>query len=298
MALLPQIKRSLKTVLHAPASPVATLLGISLQLDLSRELARLQSELRRTMPENPAAFGYKVYSQADEDGIIDHICGRLGIEHGSFVEIGCGDGRENNSHFLLLKGWQGAWVDGDPANIAAIRTALPVSDRLRVIEAMVTRENVTPLLGPEVSRLGSLDLLSVDIDGNDLHVAASAVAAFRPRVLIGEYNAKFPYPMRVSVAYEPQRAWQGNDYQGASLGAWVDALAADYGLVCCNLAGTNAFFVRRDCLGAFSNFSPQQLFQPARFFLTALQSGHPPSLAFLADSLRPGSNSKVRGIPK
>ena len=78
------------------------------------------------MPENPAGFGYKVYSQADEDGIIDHICGRLGIENGSFAEIGCGDGRENNSHCLLLKGWRGVWIDGDSANIAAIRAALPV----------------------------------------------------------------------------------------------------------------------------------------------------------------------------
>jgi len=292
MALLPQIKRSLKTVLHAPASPVATLLGTSLQLDLSRELARLQSELRRTMPENPAAFGYKVYSQSDEDGIIDHICGRLGIEHGSFVEIGCGDGRENNSHFLLLKGWQGAWVDGDPANIAAIRTALPVSDRLRVIEAMVTRENVTALLTPEVSRLGNLDILSVDIDGNDLQVAASAVGAFRPRVFVGEYNSKFPFPMKVAVTYEPLRSWQGDDYQGASLAAWVEALANDYGLVCCNLAGTNAFFVRRDCLGAFTSYPPEQLYQPARFHLTALQSGHPPSLSFLADSLLQSSRSR------
>ena len=290
MALLPQIKRSLKYVLHAPASPVATLLGTSLQLELSRELARLQSEVREAMPESPAGFGYKVYSQADEDGIIAHICGRLGIENGSFAEIGCGDGRENNSHCLLLKGWRGLWVDGDPANIAAIRAALPTSDRLRVIEAMVTRENVTALLETEVSRLGALDLLSVDIDGNDLQVAAPAVSAFRPRILIGEYNAKFPYPMRVSVKYEPQRTWQGDDYQGSSLAAWVDAFAADYGLVCCNLSGTNAFFVRRDCLGAFNNYPPEQLYQPARFHLTALQSGHPPSLSFLADALGRGDS--------
>jgi hypothetical protein len=239
------------------------------------------------MPESPAGFGYKVYSQADEDGIIDRICDRLGVRAGSFAEIGCGNGRENNSHFLLLKGWRGVWIDGDPANIAAIRAALPASERLQVIEAMVTRENVGALLAPEVKRLGALDLLSVDIDGNDLQVASAAIAAFRPRIVVGEYNAKFPYPLQIAVTYEPLRSWQGDDYQGASLGAWIEALAADYGLVCCNLAGTNAFFVRRDSLGVFTAYAPEALYQPARFHLTALQSGHPPSLTFLADALRP-----------
>ncbi len=56
------------------------------------------------MPENPAAYGFKVYSQADEDGVVDNITQRIGIDRGSFIEIGCGDGRENNSHYLLLKG--------------------------------------------------------------------------------------------------------------------------------------------------------------------------------------------------
>ena len=87
-----------------------------LQLELSRELARLQADVRTAMPDNPAACGFKVYSQADEDGIIEEICRRLGIERGHFIEIGCGDGRENNSHYLLLKGWRGIWVDGDANN--------------------------------------------------------------------------------------------------------------------------------------------------------------------------------------
>jgi hypothetical protein len=230
MAFLPPIKRSLRKLLHAPAAPVVTAFGDLLQLELARELARLQSELRPTMPGNPAGHGFKVYSQADEDGIIEHICARLGIGPGVFAEIGCGDGRENNTHYLLLKGWRGAWVDGSAANIEAIRGAL---------------------LRPALDALGPLDLLSVDVDGNDLPIAQAAVAAFRPRVVIAEYNAKFPYPMNVAVSYDPQRCWQGDDYHGASLAAWIEGLGPDYGLVCCNLAGTNAFFVRRQDLQLF-----------------------------------------------
>lgn len=286
MAFLSSLKRALKAVAHAPASPVATVLDVHLQLELSRELARLQSDLRRAMPENPAGWGYKVYSQADEDGILDVICHRLKLRSGVFVEIGCGDGRENNTHYLLLKGWRGVWIEGNAEHVSFIRAVLPQSDRLELIQAFVTRENVAQLLRPVLSSFGSLDILSVDIDSNDLEVAQAAIAAFEPKIVVGEYNAKFPYPLKLVFDYEPARMWQGDDYQGASLAAWTDRLKPDYRLVSCNLAGTNAFFVRSDGLEPFREYPPEQLYQPARFYLTALQSGHRPGLSFLANYLR------------
>jgi hypothetical protein len=64
--------------LYDHASTAASLDAL-LQIELSRELARLQAELRATMPDNPACCGFKVYSQADEDGILEEICRRLGL---------------------------------------------------------------------------------------------------------------------------------------------------------------------------------------------------------------------------
>ena len=49
--------------------------------------------------------GLKVYSQADEDGIIQEIFKRLGVLKKTFIEIGVGDGTENNTLYLLLQGW-------------------------------------------------------------------------------------------------------------------------------------------------------------------------------------------------
>lgn len=283
--VLSRLKRSIQAALQPNAASTAATLHATLQLELSRELARLQAELRQTMPENPAGCGFKVYSQADEDGILEEVCKRLGIDAGNFVEIGCGDGRENNAHYLLLKGWRGVWVDGNAANIAAIRRSLPASDRLWLLEAMVTRENVVELLAPAVRTLGSLDLLSVDVDGNDLPIAQAAIAEHSPKVVVAEYNAKFPPPLALGVKYDSSRAWEGDDYHGASLAAWAHALDPDYRLVCCNLAGTNAFFVRRELSQPFGNYSLEQLYQPARFHLTALRAGHSPTLSFLADGL-------------
>ena len=51
--------------------------------------------------------GYRVYSQNDEDGIIESIFSDIGINNKLFIEIGIGNGIENNTHYLLLKNWTG-----------------------------------------------------------------------------------------------------------------------------------------------------------------------------------------------
>jgi hypothetical protein len=49
-------------------------------------------------------YGYKVYSQNDEDGIIEEIFNRINTTNKVFVEFGVGNGLESNCHFLLHKG--------------------------------------------------------------------------------------------------------------------------------------------------------------------------------------------------
>ena len=286
MSILSRLQRRMTELMPSHAAPVAALLDAALQLELSREFDRLQQALQVSMPQNPAARGFKVYSQSDEDGIVQDICSTLGLEHGIFAEIGCGDGRENNTHYLLLKGWRGVWIDADSSNIGALRNVLPASGTLRLVEAQVTRENVLPLLQPALDAFGSgLDLLSIDVDGNDLTIARSVANALRPKIIVGEYNAKFPYPMVAEITYQPQQKWQGDDYHGASLAAWVQQLAPEYQLVSCNLAGTNAFFVQAPYIERFGWYPPEKLYQPARFHLTALRAGHAPSLSYLRQML-------------
>ena len=279
----------IRDLLHGRSKAAAACADAHLQLQLAREMAQLRRELCGSMPDNPAAHGFKVYSQSDEDGIIETICSRLQLDTGTFVEIGCGNGHENNTHYLLLKGWRGVWIDSDPSNVALIRASLPdATGQLRVAECPVTTESVANLLRKELTALDatrSLDLLSIDIDGNDLPVALAASEATSPKVLIVEYNAKFPYPMAQCMKYDPVHTWNNDDYHGASLGAWVEAFGTRYRLICCNLAGTNAFFVRSDLAAQFSLLQPADLYQPARFYLTALRSGHPSSLSFLANHL-------------
>ena len=62
-------------------------------------------------PKNLINYGFKVYSQSDEDGIIDEIFKRIGTKKKIFIEFGLQDGKECNTTFLLKSGWRGSWVD-------------------------------------------------------------------------------------------------------------------------------------------------------------------------------------------
>ena len=278
------------------ASPVQRVLSSAfpaamLQSALSQEADRLRLAIAAATPGNPAAAGYQTYSQTDEDGILEDIFGRIGDGQRTFAEMGCGDGRQNNTHLLLLKGWRGMWIDGDAERIEFIAGQFPLAtSRLSVMEAFVTRENVVELVTRGLSRMGAeigaLDLFSLDLDGNDLEILSALLQAGEPRVLCLEYNAKFRLPIEVAVSYDSAHVWAKDDYHGASLAAILSRISDRYTLVCCNIAGVNAFFARNDLAGPLSPYPAEVLYQPPRHHLALMTSGHAASLKFLAASLR------------
>ena len=123
----------------------------------------------------------------------------------------------------------------------------------------------------------TVNLVSMDLDGNDLHFVRTILEArYAPELFIVEYNAKFPPPIRFSIDYDPAYTWQGGDYSGASLQAFVDVFDSfGYRLVCCNVTGINAFFVRGDHADRFADVpaDPQRLFMPPDYNWF-IQSGH------------------------
>ena len=156
-------------------------------------------------------FGFKAYSQNEEDGIIKEIFKRIGTTNKTFVEIGVGNGLENNTLHLLLQGWNGLWVDGATEFVAHINQKFAFSlnnGTLKVRHAWVQRDNINELIaeGPEAGR--ALDLLSLDIDGNDYHVL-EAVESLNARVVVIEYNPKYPPPVKWVKAHNGNR-W--NEY--------------------------------------------------------------------------------------
>jgi hypothetical protein len=225
-------------------------------------------------------FGFKVYSQTDEDGIIQEIFARIGYGSKTFVEFGVGNGLENNTVKLLLEGWRGLWMEGSSSLVSQIEVKFREVVRqghLQLRHAFINRDNINQLIGETFK--SEIDLISIDIDGNDIYLL-EALQVVNPRVIVIEYNAKFPPPMSIAQTYDATFRWRGTDYYGASLEAITKiAERKGYSLVGCGIAGVNAFFVRNDLLA--DKFCPPYTstnhYQPARYFLVPTYiAGHEP----------------------
>jgi hypothetical protein len=195
-------------------------------------------------------YGRKSFSQSDEDGLTLEVIRRLGIDNGTFVEFGVGNGTENNTLLLAALGWNGFWVGGQ--NLAF---SVDESKRLDFYKRWVTKENILEIFREGCLRLERKpDVISLDLDGNDLYLYEELLSnGIRPSFFIAEYNARFIPPIKFSVEYDANHRWVNDDYFGASLTSLNELfLKYDYTLICCNAAtGANAFFVRNEFVGLF-----------------------------------------------
>lgn len=231
----------------------------------------LQNSLRFQDRKRLLRYGHKVYSQSDEDGMLQEILSRIGSKSNTFVEIGVQNGTESNTTCLLVQGWTGVWIEGSPKFANSIRKAFRVlldTGRLVLKESFVTAENINEI----VTDLGvdrEIDVLSIDIDGNDFHVF-KAMRVMNPRVVIIEYNAKFTPPIEWVMKYNPNHIWDHTDYFGASLKSMEKMFSAKgYALVGCSISGTNAFFVREDLLEDkfCAPYTAENHYEPARYWM-------------------------------
>ena len=235
---------------------------------------------------NPLAlenFGYKVYSENDEDGIIQEIFKRIGTESKEFVEFGVSNGLECNSHYLLHLGWHGLWLEGNPNFCREISHKFrPVikTGKLRVVPAFIDRENIEELITKNRNTEKAdvpPDFMSIDLDGNDWYVW-DAITTLKPRLVCIEYNGKFPPECDWKQAYNANHVWDLTDWQGASLKA-MELLGRKKGYVLVGtcLKGANAFFVRED-LYSKEKFldmdTAEALYNPYRKNLKFEAAGH------------------------
>jgi hypothetical protein len=240
-------------------------------------LDRERRTLDKTDPSALVHFGYSVNSQNAEDGMIQAIFSRIATTSRTFVEIGVGNGCENNTAFLVGLGWKGFWIDGDPSFLQTLAT-FSKRNSLNTAVAIVTRENVEQILA-SLSVPQEFDLLSLDVDQNTYHVW-DGIHSYKPRVIVIEYNSSLPPDIDWVSKYDPDKLWDGSVSFGASLKA-LERLGRSkgYSLIGCDSAGVNAFFLRDDLVsGTFSGpFNAQTHYRPPRYSLQ-LPKGHRPAL--------------------
>jgi hypothetical protein len=263
----------LKQLLSSRTDIMITRATAARQLRLTQELfvTTLLASSRYDDPKRLNRYEGQVFSQNGEDGIISEIFSRIGSTNRVFVEFGAGDGSENNSAYLLLKGWSGYWFDGDSQNLDSIgsKFAHAISEK----QLIASREFFTAETAASIFERHRIpeefDFLSIDIDRNTSWVWR-ALRAFRPRVCAVEYNASIPPQDDWEIPYEAEARWNGTLIFGAGLLA-LEKIGKDlgYSVVACDLSGANAFFVRSDLTSnLFSEpFTALHHYEPPRLFL-------------------------------
>ncbi|MEW6302259.1 MAG: hypothetical protein AB1705_02235 [Verrucomicrobiota bacterium] len=235
----------------------------SKHLDLIRDLdkrARLRTEERQ------------IFSQFGEDGLILYFLSRIGAPHKNFIEFGIEDGVECNAANVAINfGWAGLFLEGSPSLAERAREFYHrrhriAPDHVRIESHFLTRENVNDIFA-KYGYTGEIDLLSLDIDGNDYWLW-EAIQVVTPRLVVIEYNATFGAERAVTVPYEAAFQREAKHpsgwYHGASLRA-LNKLAKrkGYFLGGCDSSGANAFFVREDVgRGKVEELTVEEAFYP------------------------------------
>jgi len=234
-----------------------------------QSLARdLQKDERYADPKRLERFGFSIGSQNEEDGMLVEVFRRIGEGNRTFFEFGVGTGLQNNTYYFLLTGWKGWWIEINAPKVQFMRSHFApaiLEKRLVLSDTPVDAGNIEAIC-TQMGIPDEIDLLSIDIDGNDYHVFA-AMERVKARVVVLEYNGSFPPPQRMVGAYDPSYSYNENTYIGASLQSLTDlAEKKGYQLVGCNVTGLNCIFVRKDLArGKFAEpATPEHLYNTPR----------------------------------
>jgi hypothetical protein len=224
---------------------------------LDGQLTEINARARRRECHNEFARKYacKHFSQSDEDGITLEIIKRvINPRQKTFIEIGVGNGQENNTLVLLSIGWRGVWLGGEDLCFDIVEPG----KRLTFIKSWISNENIINLASRALVQanidIHNLGLLSIDLDGNDYYLLKSLLeAGCLPEVIVCEYNAIFPPSAEWCQAYNPNHQWASDHLFGASLLSFVKLLEEyNYFPVACNPGtGCNVFFAKISYRSAF-----------------------------------------------
>ena len=220
------------------------------QLAMAMGRAAATAPLRNIDPTRPETWEFRAFSQHGEDGVLDYLTSRLLKPSKYFVEIGIGDGTENNSAwFALAHYYRGIMIDGNAKGIAwAKYLLLNMNYGLRFEQCFVTVEEIQKVVD-FIEKPLDPDFFSLDIDGNDYWIAKALLeAGVRPKIWVVEYNSVFGPDRSLTVPYKSdfvvKQGFGSSLYLGCSITAWRRLMARyGYHFVTVEASGCNAFFV-------------------------------------------------------
>ncbi len=164
--------------------------------------ASVTSSLRNIDYTDPTTWEFCGFSQNGEDGIIDVLINKLKNPNRYCIEIGIGDGIQNNTAWLLFaRRYTGMMIDGAKNMVRRCKYLLDFHCLLDTLSMFVDKHNVNEI--KEKALYWNPDVFSLDIDGNDYYVAEALFnIGFRPKIVVVEYNSAFGSEESIAIKYE------------------------------------------------------------------------------------------------
>jgi hypothetical protein len=219
--------------------------------------------------------GYRIFSQFDEDGVILFCLAVAETGTRRFVDIGSGDGliASNTANLALNLGFHGLFVDAREPEIERGRRFYATHPDTRerpplFVHGFVTRENVNDIVRGAGFE-GEIDVLSIDIDGNDYWIL-EALECVQPRLVCIETHTELGLEDFVAP-YDPKfdghRAPPGTRIGASPVATTLLAERLGYRLVGANLYGFNTLYLRADLVpgGLLPTIAVEEVFRHASY---------------------------------
>ncbi len=200
--------------------------------------------------QHPKLFDFRenIYSQFGEDGVIRKIFEIIGSRSKVSVEFGAWDGfyLSNTANLWVNEGWKGVLIECDRSRFNDLVKNVHSYNCVPVNRAVgKDSHDCLETILREINFSDPIDLLSIDIDGNDYYIFQS-LAYLRPRVIICEYNPTFPAHLDMYPDY--------NNYTGCSVTALM-RIAKEKGYSLIAITDVNCFFVLDEEFDKFTNYT-------------------------------------------
>lgn len=202
-------------------------------------------------------ISFKVFSQNNEDAILEYLILSLKLKDIKFVEIGTEDYSESNTRYIYEKyNCDGLIVDNTSNLISKVSQHLDVwKGNLAIEENFVNIENINILINKYFPNK-SIDIFSLDIDGIDYWILKELPDDIS-KVIVAEYNPYFGPDLEITVPYSQN--FNRSEYHSSNL-CWGMSLRAlinlmedkGFDFVGSNSLRNNAFFIKNEFINLLS----------------------------------------------
>ena len=211
--------------------------------------------------DNINSYEYKISSQNNEDGIIEHIFNLI-PNNKNFIEIGIGY-YEFNTLNLIKNNWTGVLLERDSEECLVtkklIRFFYPKSN-VTIVKKNINRDNINDIINDN-KKNEEIDFFSLDIDSNDYWVLKN-IDLSKIKCVCLEYNHWIGANVKKTIPYDENFKFVDNGFFGASLLAFNDLTEKkQFKLIAIESSGTNAFFVQNKYSHLFETLDPIKSFK-------------------------------------